>query len=194
MVQVQEQSEAQSQSFCRKQPRQEHLEHFKKILQKTEASVEEKRVFSFVCLCLRTIMKAETTAEIPHLMSWSHVSEPHLLLLEILDATHECQIETDAKAVLEEEGGSAAVQLSFGDDGDAVAQQVGLVHVMSGQNHSPAWERVQPLMKCFLVTFYLNHWKISAHSGWTKKVITTFKCLQQIIDFTIASFTFVVAV
>lgn len=78
--------------------------------------------------------------------------EPHLLLLEIFHAAYECQIETSSKAVLEEEGGSAAVQLSFGDDGDAVAQQVGLVHVMRGQDHRPACAKVQPLIKCFFNT------------------------------------------
>lgn len=75
--------------------------------------------------------------------------KPHLFLLEILHPAYKCQIEADSETVLEEEGGSAAVELSFGDDGDAVAQQVGLVHVMSGQNHCPACTRVKLLIKCF---------------------------------------------
>ena len=66
---------------------------------------------------------------------------PHLLFPDIPHPAHKRQIETDPETVLEEEGGSAAVQLPFGDDGDAVAQQVGLVHVMSGQNHRPACKK-----------------------------------------------------
>lgn len=68
---------------------------------------------------------------------------PHLLLLEILPPTHQRQIEPNPKAVLEEKRGSAAVQLTLGDDSDAVAQQVSLVHVVSGQDHSPSCNRVK---------------------------------------------------
>lgn len=67
----------------------------------------------------------------------------HLLLLDVLHPTHQRQIEANAKAVLEEERGSAAVQLALGDDGDAVAQQVSLVHVVSGQDHSPSCSTVE---------------------------------------------------
>ncbi len=86
-----------------------------------------------------------------HVTSWGSgwfcvKGKPHLLLLEILHPAYECQIETDSEAVLEEEGGSATVELSFGDDGDAVTQQVGLVHVVSGQNHCPACARIQLLI------------------------------------------------
>lgn len=69
--------------------------------------------------------------------------KPHLLLPEILHPTHQRQIEADTKAVLEEEWRPAAVQLPFGDDGDAVTQQVGLVHVVGGQDHSPSCTGVQ---------------------------------------------------
>lgn len=61
--------------------------------------------------------------------------EADLLLPNIPQAANKCQIETHTEAVLEEERGSATVELSFGDDGDAVAQQIRLVHVVSGQNH-----------------------------------------------------------
>lgn len=57
--------------------------------------------------------------------------QPHLLPLQILHAAYKRQIETDSKTVLEEEWGSATVQLSFGDDGNTVTQQVSLIHVMS---------------------------------------------------------------
>lgn len=43
------------------------------------------------------------------------------------------------------------MQLPFGDDGDAVAQQVGLIHVMSGQDHSAACTRSELLSKSWLV-------------------------------------------
>lgn len=62
----------------------------------------------------------------------------YLPLPQVLHAPHQSQIETHAETVLEEERGPAAVQLSFGDDGDAVAQQVGLVHVVGGQDHRAA--------------------------------------------------------
>lgn len=68
---------------------------------------------------------------------------PHLLLLDVLHPTHQRQIEADPKAVLEEERRSAAVQLTLGDDGDAVAQQVGLVHVVRGQDHSPSCNAIK---------------------------------------------------
>lgn len=101
------------------------------------------------------------TAEETHIMS-SDCGKLHLLSFEILHPPYECQVETDSKAVLEEEGGSATVQLSFGDDGDAVAQQVGFVHVMSGQNHSPACRVIQLLIKCFLLTCQLDLRNISS--------------------------------
>ncbi|TNN88424.1 hypothetical protein EYF80_001206 [Liparis tanakae] len=59
------------------------------------------------------------------------MGQAYLLLLEILHPADECQIETNSETVLEEEGGSAAVELSFGDDGDTVTQQISFVHVAS---------------------------------------------------------------
>lgn len=72
---------------------------------------------------------------------------PHLLLLEILPPTHQRQIEPNPKAVLQEKRGSAAVQLALGDDSDAVAQQVSLVHVVSGQDHSPSCNAIKFTLK-----------------------------------------------
>lgn len=70
--------------------------------------------------------------------SWERgICQPHLLPLQVLYAAYKRQIEADSKTVLEEERGSATVQLSFGDDGDAVTQEVGLIHVVGGQNHGP---------------------------------------------------------
>lgn len=67
----------------------------------------------------------------------------HLLLPQILHPAHERQVEADPEAVLEEERRSAAVQLPFGDDGDAVAEEVSLIHVMGGENHRPACTTAQ---------------------------------------------------
>lgn len=66
-------------------------------------------------------------------------AEPHLQLPHVFYAANQSEIETHAKAVFEEKRGAAAVQLPLGDDGDAVAQQVGLVHVMGGQKDGAAW-------------------------------------------------------
>lgn len=85
--------------------------------------------------------------------------KPHLLLPEILHPTHQRQIEADSEAVLEEERRPAAVQLPFGDDGDAVTQQVGLVHVVGGQDHSPSCTGVQFLEQRYagiLQSFFLQ--------------------------------------
>lgn len=71
------------------------------------------------------------------------MGQAYLLLLEILYPADKCQIETNSETVLEEEGGSAAVELSFGDDGDTVTQQISFVHVMSGQDHCPACTKGQ---------------------------------------------------
>lgn len=39
---------------------------------------------------------------------------------------------------LQEERGAYAAQLAMGDDGDAVTQNVSLIHVMSGQDDGAA--------------------------------------------------------
>lgn len=110
MEQEQEQSEAQSQSFCHK----------------GEAGVNT----------------SNTRRPSTGLRS-------HLLLPQILHPADKCQVEADPEAVLEEERRSAAVQLPFGDDGDAVAQEVGLIHVMSGENHCPACTTAQYMTSSF---------------------------------------------
>lgn len=43
-----------------------------------------------------------------------------------------------AKRLFEEERGAAAAQLAVGDDGDAVAQDVRLIHVVRGQDDGAA--------------------------------------------------------
>lgn len=73
--------------------------------------------------------------------------KPHLPFPQVLHAAYQCQIETHSETVLEEQGGSATVELSFGDDGDAVAEQVSLVHVMGGQNHCTACTGVKLSVK-----------------------------------------------
>lgn len=42
---------------------------------------------------------------------------------------------------LEEEGRATAFELSMGDDGNAIPQEVGFIHVMGGQEDSAAWGR-----------------------------------------------------
>lgn len=48
------------------------------------------------------------------------------------------EVVAPAKALLQEERGAAAAQLAVGDDGDAVAQDVRLIHVVRGQNDGAA--------------------------------------------------------
>lgn len=115
MEQAQEQSEAQSQSFCRKQ----------------DKSVNGSAV-----------QQASTRLQ------------SHLLLPQVPHPTNECQVEADSETVLEEKWRSAAVQLPFGDDGDAVAQKVSFIHVMSGENHCPTCTRVQNTLRR-LQTYFL---------------------------------------
>ena len=45
------------------------------------------------------------------------------------------QVVALADVVLEEDGRAAALELAVGDDSDAVAQDVGLVHVVRRQNN-----------------------------------------------------------
>lgn len=99
MEQEQEQSEAQSQSFCHK---------------------GDARVNALNIQRVSTGLRS------------------HLLLPQVLHPADECQVEADPETVLEEKRRSTAVQLPFGDDGDAVAQEVGFIHVMSGENDCPA--------------------------------------------------------
>lgn len=90
-------------------------------------------------------------------LTWAVVRGlPHLLLLEILHAAHQRQVEPNPKAVLEEKRRTAAVQLTLGDDGDAVAQQVSLVHVVSAQDHSPSCDRVRQRHQIYIETTILK--------------------------------------
>lgn len=42
---------------------------------------------------------------------------------------------------LQEERGADAAQLAVGNDGDAVAEDVGLIHVVRGQQDGAAWQK-----------------------------------------------------
>lgn len=108
MEQAQEQSEAQSQSFCRKEDKSGNTS---------------------------TVQRAFTRLR------------SHLLFPQVPHPTDECQVEAGPETVLEEKRRSAAVQLPFGDDGDAIAQKVGFIHVMSGENHCPTCTRVQKTLR-----------------------------------------------
>lgn len=47
---------------------------------------------------------------------------------------HQRQVVATAKGLLQEEGGATAAQLTMRDNGDAIAQDVRLVHVVRGQD------------------------------------------------------------
>lgn len=75
------------------------------------------------------------------------------------------------------------MQLPFGDDGDAVAQQVGLIHVMSGQDHSAACTRSELLSKSWLVV----------RSSVIPKLFSAFTADAEFIGFMTKILSFVVA-
>lgn len=80
-------------------------------------------------------------------IGWGKRTPPthtHLLLPEVLHPADERQVEAHPEAVLEEKRRPAAVQPPFGDDGDAVAQEVSLVHVMGGEDDGPTCTGAQP--------------------------------------------------
>lgn len=58
--------------------------------------------------------------------------------LDAFHLAHQRQVEAFAKAVLQEERGARAVEPPLGNDGDAVPQEVGLVHVVSGHDDGSA--------------------------------------------------------
>lgn len=47
---------------------------------------------------------------------------------------HRGEVIPGAQAGLEEQWRAAAAQLALGDDGDPVTQEIGLVHIVSGQD------------------------------------------------------------
>lgn len=112
MEQAQEQSEAQSQSFC-------------------GYAGETRQRFS------RPAGVQQPSAR----------PRSYLLLPQVPHPTDQRQVEADSEAVLEEKRRPAAVQLPFGDDGDAIAEEVGFIHVMGGQNHCPTCNRVQKALR-----------------------------------------------
>lgn len=59
----------------------------------------------------------------------------------VFHTPHNGEVEAGAKAVLEEDGGTAAVEAALRDDGHPVAQQVSLVHVVGGHDHRSPCKR-----------------------------------------------------
>lgn len=55
------------------------------------------------------------------------------------------QVVARSQLGLQEERGSNAAQLAVGNDGDAVAEDVGLVHVVRRQQDGAAWQGVKRL-------------------------------------------------
>lgn len=142
MEQAQEQSEAQSQSFCRK---------------------DDKSLNASVVQPASTRLRA------------------HLLLPQFPHPTDECQVEADSETVLEEKRRSAAVQLPFGDDGDAVAQKVSFIHVMSGENHCSTCTRVQQTLRRLQTYFTspLHGRLVNVHPGMSVFCSLTSSVFQQ---------------
>lgn len=60
------------------------------------------------------------------------------LALDAFHLAHQGQVEARSKAALQEERGAHAVEPPLGNDGDAVPQEVGLVHVVSGHDDGSA--------------------------------------------------------
>lgn len=60
------------------------------------------------------------------------------LALDVLHLANQGQVEACAEAVLQEERGAWAVKPSLGDDGDAVPQEVCLVHVVGRHDDGSA--------------------------------------------------------
>lgn len=62
---------------------------------------------------------------------------PHLWRI-VFHPTHKSEVEACAKTVLEEDGGSAAVEATLREDGHPVTEKVGLIHVVGGHDHRTA--------------------------------------------------------
>lgn len=62
------------------------------------------------------------------------------MALDVFHLANQGQVEACAKAVLEEEWGSGAVEPSLGNDGNAIAEEVSLIHVVSGHDDGSACE------------------------------------------------------
>lgn len=73
-----------------------------------------------------------------HLLGWT-VDDAVPLGRHLLRAVpDQGEVVAPAKVLFEEERGAAAAQLAVGDDGNAVAQDVRLIHVVRGQNDGAA--------------------------------------------------------
>lgn len=71
--------------------------------------------------------------------SWAHTYlTAASVALNIFHFSNQGQVEAGAKAVLQEERGARAVEPSLGDDGNAVPEQVSLIHVVSGHDDGSA--------------------------------------------------------
>lgn len=57
---------------------------------------------------------------------------------QVVVSLDQCQVVARAQLGLQEERGADAAQLAVGDDGDAIAQDVSLIHVVSGQDDGAA--------------------------------------------------------
>lgn len=70
--------------------------------------------------------------ELPRLCTRCNPAQICFNLLE------ECELVVVAKAALQENRGAGGLELALGEDGDAIGEDVGFVHVVCGQQHGPA--------------------------------------------------------
>ncbi len=63
---------------------------------------------------------------------------PAGLQRQVVVSLHQRQVVSRPQVCLQEERGADAAQLAVGDDGDAIAQDVGLVHVVGGEDDGAA--------------------------------------------------------
>lgn len=106
------------------------------------------RTIGLLC-CLEPVLRGSaqegsTTLCTPAPLDGSRPGQTHLaacrLALDASHLAHQGQVEARAEAALQEERGACAVEPPLREDGDAVPQQVGLVHVVSGHDDGSACE------------------------------------------------------
>lgn len=81
------------------------------------------------------------------------------LALDAFHLANQGQVEACAKAVLEEQWCSRAVEPSLGNDGDSIAKEISLIHVVSGHDDGSACEgEVRDVPRQALERLHSNLW------------------------------------
>lgn len=86
---------------------------------------------------LKLILKAWIQTHIWFLLDFSKNDPAPLSRHDFCAASDQREVVAAAKALLQKDGGAAATHLPVGDDGDAVAQDVRLVHVVCREDDRP---------------------------------------------------------